>query len=122
MLPFYLYLNSFLYLSFSIWCLVKFETTASFLGYDFVNNSGKVEYLTLYTGLQFGFAIFLGTCAYYTNFRLALYAGIVMTRVSAALYFGNVEKATYFVGALEFILCIWGILLLINQSKKFDSV
>jgi hypothetical protein len=127
MIALYLYVNSFLYLIFSIWCLLKFHTTSSFLGYEFINNSGKVEYLTTYTGLQMGFAIFLGTVAHYENFRLhglifcvALYAGIVITRIGSSFYFGDLEKATYFVGALELTLCIGGILLLVHELKPYE--
>lgn len=125
MIPFYLYLNAFLYLSFSVWCLVKFLGTSGFLGYSFLNNSGRVEYLTLYTGLQAGFAIFLSVCAYYPSFRLpglifcvAIYACIVITRTASALYYGQLAKATYLVGALEYSLAIWGMVLLFRAFKQ----
>ncbi len=124
MITVYLYLNAVLYFVFSIWCLFKFQGTANYLGYSFQNNSGRVEYLTIYTGLQMGFAAFLGLCAWHADLRLAglifcvaLYTGIVITRISSALYFGNLTNATYYVGALEVGLCLWGIALLVTALK-----
>ncbi|PBQ31038.1 hypothetical protein CNR22_04390 [Sphingobacteriaceae bacterium] len=118
----YLFLNAFLYLSFAIWCIVKFVGTSGFLGYSFLNNSGKVEYLTIYTGLQMGFAIFLAICAYYPSLRLAgllfcvaAYVCIVITRTLSGSYFGDLEKASFMIGALEYSLCIWGLILLFRN-------
>lgn len=121
MIAVYLYVNAFLYLLLAVWCLIKFEDSSGFLGFSFLNNSGKVEYLTIYTGLQAGLAIFLGLAGYYENmnfaglvFCVALYGCIVLTRTGTALYYGNLTKATYFVGGLEYGLGIWGGILLFS--------
>lgn len=121
----YLLVNAILYLIFAIWCLVKMMGTSQFLGYTFLNNTGRVEYLTLYTGLQLGFAVFLAICSRYEEMKLTgiifcvcLYIGIIITRTISALYYSNVLKATYMVGALEYTLAIWGIIILIQQFKK----
>lgn len=121
----YLLVNAILYLIFAAWCLVKMMGTSQFLGYTFLNNTGRVEYLTLYTGLQLGFAVFLVICARYEDMKLTgiifcvcLYIGIIITRTISALYYSNVLKATYMVGALEYTLAIWGIIILIQQFKK----
>ncbi len=121
MIAVYLYVNAVLYLLLSVWCVIKIEGTSRFLGYSFLNNSGNVEYITIYTGLQAGFAIFLGLAGYYESMHLAglifcvsLYGCIVLTRTVAALYYGNLTKATYMVGGLEYGLAIWGVLLLWN--------
>lgn len=121
MIAAYLYVNAFLYLLLAVWCIIKFEGTSNFLGFSFVNNSGKVEYLTIYTGLQAGLAVFLGLAGYYESMNLAglifcvsIYACIVVTRTGTALYYGNLTKATYMVGGLEYGLGIWGAILLFS--------
>ncbi len=127
MISLFLYLNAFLYFSFSIWCLLKFLSTAQFLGYNFKNNSGKVEYLTIYTGLQMGFALFLAITGYYQSLRfsgllfcVAIYICIIITRTSTAIYYGQLTKATYLVGALEYCLTIWGCILLFNYLTHIN--
>jgi hypothetical protein len=119
MIALYLYINTFLYLLLAVWCIVKFEGTSSFLGFSFSNNSGKVEYLTIYTGLQAGLALFLGFSGYYESLNIAglvlcvaMYGCIVVTRTTTAIYYGNLTKATYMVGGLEYVLGIWGVVLL----------
>ena len=69
MIQIYLLVNAFLYLLFTVWCLIKNETSAHFLGYGFLNNTGKVEYLTIYTGLQLGFTVFLSISAFQEGMR-----------------------------------------------------
>lgn len=124
-MQFYLLANASLYLIFAVWCLIKMMGTSQFLGYAFLNNTGRVEYLTLYTGLQAGFAVFLAICGFSESMKLTglvfcvcLYIAIIITRTISALYFGNILKATYMVGALEYLLAIWGIIILIQQFKK----
>lgn len=126
MVKIYLLLNSFLYLLLSALCLLKPGISANFLGYSFLNNSGKVEYATIYIGLEFGFALFLGISAFYLNMALAglifcvcIYSGAMITRTSFALYYGNISKVTYMVGGLEYILGICGIILLLRELKEF---
>lgn len=118
----YLFVNAFLYLSFAVWCIAKFVGTSGFLGYSFLNNSGKVEYLTIYTGLQMGFALFLAVSAWFPALRLggllfcvAAYVCIIVTRTLSGFYFGNLEKATFMIGALEYALCIWGLVVLFRN-------
>lgn len=127
MLKFYLLLNAFFYLLFAVMCIVKPAGTANTLGYGFLNNSGKVEYLTIYTGLELGFAVFLAITAFYPQFRLpglifcvAIYIGVMSVRTICALVYGNVLKVTYMVGALEYLLGIWGIILLTLELKKLN--
>ena len=127
MISFYLNLNAFLYFLFSIWCFIKFSGTSRFLGYDFLNNSGRIEYFTIYGGLQMGFAIFLVISGYFQSLRLsgllfcvAIYICIIITRTASALYYGNLTKATYLVGALEYSLAIWGSILLFNHLKPIN--
>ena len=127
MIQIYLIVNAFFYLLFAVWCIFKPTDTATFLGYNFLNNSGKVEYLSIYTGLELGFTAFLALCAFYPGIRLAglifcvcTYAAIMIVRPACALYYGNVSKVTYMVGGLEYVLGIWGIILLIGELKKLN--
>lgn len=121
----YLAVNALLYLVFAVWCLIKMNSTSHFLGYSFNNNSGRTEYLTIYTGLQIGFAVFLMYCAIKPEMALAglifcvcLYICIILTRTISAFYFGAPEKATYIVGTLEYVLAGWGTILLCQQLKN----
>lgn len=127
MIQIYLYINAFFYFVFSVWCVMKLYATSNFLGYQFVDNSGKVEYMTVYGGMQLGFSVFFIIMAYYPSlnnagliFSVAIYSCIVILRTISALYFGNIQNATYMVGALEYILCIWGIILLVNNFKNLS--
>lgn len=125
MLQIYLYLNSFIYLVFSLWCLLKPNNTATFSGLSFLNNSGKVEYLSVYGGMELGFFAFFAICAFVPNLRFSglifgvcMYAGLILVRSISALVYGNLQKGTYVIGGLELVLGIWGIILLINELKK----
>jgi len=98
--------------------------SSEFLGYGFLNNSGRVEYLTIYTGLQIGFAVYLAISGLVPSFRIpglvfcvALYSGIIITRIISAIYYSGLTKATFLVGGLELSLCIWGVLLLFQNLK-----
>ncbi len=125
MIQIYLLINAVSYLGFSLWCLFKTDTTAKALGYHFLNNSGKVEYLSVYTGMELGFAVFFTLSAFYPAFRLGgllfascLYLGLMILRLISVVHYGNVSKITYMVGALEWVLGIWGIALLVMELKK----
>ena len=127
MIQIYLYINALFYLVFSAWCIMKLYVTSNFLGYQFANNSGKAEYITVYGGMQLGFSVFFSIMAYYPSlnnagliFSVAIYSCIVILRTISALYFANIQKATYMVGALEYTLCIWGIILLVNNFKNIS--
>lgn len=125
MISLYLYVNSAIYLLFALFCLFKTSETATNLGYSFLNNSGKVEYIAVYVGMELGFAAFLAICALYPSMSLAgivfcvcMYVGLVITRTYAVLANGNVSKMIYIIGGLEFALLIWGLILLISLAKN----
>lgn len=127
MIQIYLLINAVSYLGFSLWCLFKTDSTAKALGYHFLDNSGKVEYLSVYTGMELGFAVFFTVSAFYPAFRLGgllfatcLYLGLMILRPISAVHYGNVSKMTYMVGALEWVLGIWGIILLVMELKKLS--
>ena len=125
MIQIYLFINAVSYLGFSLWCLFRTDTTSKSLGYHFLNNSGKVEYLSIYTGMELGFAVFFALSAFFPAFRLGgllfaccLYLGLMILRPISAVHYGNLSRITYIVGALEWALGIWGIVLLILELKK----
>ena len=125
MIKFYLLFNSVLYIAFSLWCLIKPNETAKFLGYGFQNNSGKIEYLTIYVGLELGFAVFFAVSALYPSVRLAglifcvcIYTGAMVIRTGSTFLYGNASKVTYMIGGLEYTLGIIGIALLVNELRK----
>jgi len=122
MVKVYLLINAGFYLMFSLWCLFNPKGTATFQGYDFLNNSGKTEYLSVYAGLEFGFSVFLALSAFLPSARLAglifcvcIYGGLMIVRPIAAIVYGNVDKATYLIGSLEYVLGIVGIILLVRD-------
>jgi hypothetical protein len=127
MIQVYLLINAASYLGFSLWCLFKADSTSRALGYHFLNNSGKIEYLSVYTGMELGFAAFFALSAFYPAFRLGgllfaacLYLGLMILRPISAVHYGNVSKMIYVIGAMEWILGIWGIILLIMELKKLN--
>ena len=109
----YLWINSGLYLVFSLWCLIKTTTTAEFAGLSFINGSGKSEYLTVYVGLEAGLAVFYAHTAMKPEYKdagivfsLALYVGIVLVRTITLISIPNIQKGTYIIAALEWLLLI----------------
>ena len=125
MLQIYLLINSALYILLALWYLIKPTETANYLGYNFLNNSGKIEYLTVYVGLEMGFAAFLALAAFLPTIKLSglifcvcIYLGSMLIRTSSVLFYGNVSKVTYMVGGLEYILGIWGVVLLYKNINS----
>lgn len=118
----YFFLNALTYLIFAVWCLLKPAGTANFLGLDFLSAGGKTEYLTVYAGMEFGFAVFYALCGFYPALRPAgllfsvcMYSGIILVRISCILLIGNPTKATFMAGALECVFGIWALLLLLSK-------
>jgi hypothetical protein len=110
----YLWINSILYLIFSLWCLAKPKITAEFAGLGFLNGSGKSEYLTVYVGLEAGLAAFYAITALKPEYRelgiifsLALYIGIVLVRTITLLTIPNIGRGTFIIAALELLLLVF---------------
>jgi len=129
MIQIYLLINAASYLGFSLWCLFRTDTAAKALGYHFLDHSGRVEYLSVYTGMEFGFAVFFAVSAFFPAFRMGgllfascLYLGLMVLRPVSAMHYGNVSKITYMIGALEWALGIWGIILLVTELKKLNGI
>ena len=127
MIQIYLLVNSLLYMLLSVWCIFKPTTTASYLGYNFSNNSGKIEYLTVYVGLEMGFAVFLAIAALFPNIKLSglifcvcIYISSMIIRTACSLCYGHVSKPTYMLGGLEYAFGIWGLILLVSELKRLN--
>ncbi|MFT5718512.1 MAG: hypothetical protein ACJAWS_002011 [Oleiphilaceae bacterium] len=52
-----------LYLLSALWCALKPELAADFLGFQFSHAVGKAEFFSVYGGLQFGIAIAILACS-----------------------------------------------------------
>lgn len=107
----YLWVNAVLYALFAILCSVKADATASFLGYHFSETAGKIEYLTVYGGLELGLAFFFvysavanGMAIPAIYFSCFLYGCLVLFRILALLYFGWSGVNIFIIAILEFVL------------------
>lgn len=113
----YLYVNAALYLLFAIWCTFSMSKTAANLGYEVLSASGKSEYLVIYGGLQLGLAALFAYTAANPQLQrpgvfiaLCFYVPIVAYRVATVVKFWPVRSMTLYVGALEVLLLVAGIL------------
>lgn len=114
----YLYVNAALYLLFAIWCTLGMSKTSANLGYEVLSASGRSEYLVIYGGLQLGMAALFAYTAANPQLQrpglliaLCFYAPIVAYRVVTVLKFWPVRSMTLYVGALEVLLLVAGLLL-----------
>lgn len=109
----YLYVNAALYAVFALWCTLAPERTAKSLGYVSRNNDGKVEYLTVYGGMQWGLAILFATLATHKapstlalSIAIGLYAPLAFYRWGAIARNRPVSGMILVVAALETALFI----------------
>lgn len=113
----FLWSNAILYAIFSIWCTVVPNTVQRFLGLEAVATQGRLEFLTIYGGLQFGLGAAFAWCALVPAYRhpglifgLCLYGGIVAWRTIALIWIGiPSDKGILGVYALEVSLLGLGI-------------
>jgi hypothetical protein len=125
MIQLYLFANAFFYFAFACLCLIRSKETARFLGYAFLSGSGKTEYLTVYSGMEFGFSVFLALCALNIQMRftglvfcVVMYLALMIVRPLTALVNQNLTRSTYILGTLEYLLGLWGIFLLFKMLNK----
>ena len=113
----YLWTNAALYAVFGLLCLVRPTRTASALGFGGLQPHGLVEYLTVYGGMQLGFAAFFalgalrgGDSALWTlGFALCLYVPLVVVRwVSLLTLPGPIPTTAWALAALEAVLLAMG--------------
>lgn len=118
LLPAYLWTNAALYAAFGLLCLLKPTSTARSLGFTTLAPHGLVEYLTVYGGMQLGFAAFFafgamrgGDGALWTLwFALCLYVPIVLVRWAALMTVpGPMPNTAWALAGLEALLLLMGI-------------
>ncbi len=114
----YLYVNAGLYAVFALWCTLAPERTATSLGYLSRSNDGKVEYLTVYGGLQWGLAILFATLATHRApatlalaIAIGLYAPLAFYRWGAIARHRGVSGMILAVAVLETALFIAALVL-----------
>jgi hypothetical protein len=124
----YLYVNAALYLLFALWCTLAPLKTSSTIGYEVLSQSGRSEFLVVYGGLQLGLAaMFAYTAANPPLQRsgvliaLFFYVPIVLYRVATVLKHWPVRSPTLYVGALEVLLLVAGILVWF-MAKPADTL
>ncbi len=108
----FLWFNAALYALFGLWCTLNPTQVMRFLGLGIAAPQGRLEFLTVYGGLQMGLAAFFTISALdprlsstAVKLGLCLYLGIVVWRSIALLVFGIPEdKAILGVYALEVLL------------------
>lgn len=115
----YLWINAVLYSAFSLWCLWKPTTTATFTGLGLLNASGRSEYFALYVGLQGAWAVLFIVCAVNLDLQHAgilyavfIYAGLVLGRWISIFQKGISSNKTYILAILEIVLGTWAAVLL----------
>jgi len=73
-----------LYVLSALWCIFQLDVSSSALGFELINDSARVEYLSVYGGLQLG----LGMAMWFTSFKPNL--------LKSALFFGLIFSSFLF--------------------------
>lgn len=78
MIKIYLLVASAIYAGLAVWCTLAPEKTARGVGLSFLEPAGRVEFLTVYGGLEAGMALFFALCAFNPSLaRAGLLFGLV---------------------------------------------
>lgn len=124
----YLYVNAALYLLFAAWCTFSPWKTSLTIGYQALSSSGRSEYLVVYGGLQLGLAAMFAYTAATPQLQRAgmlialfFYVPIVAYRAITVLKFWPVRAPTLYVGALELLLLLAGILVWVLARPQAAS-
>ena len=121
----YLYFNAVLYAVFAAWCTLAPQSTAHNIGYTTLTAGGRSEYLVVYGGLQAGLGIIYFLLARQPQrqhlgmvLSVALYAPLVLYRLTTVGRFWPVGTVTLATAALELTLLVvaCGILLMPRAS------
>ena len=59
----YFWFNVVAYVVFALWCTIRPEQTARFLGFSLDGWKGQAEYVAVYGGIEAAFAVFFALCA-----------------------------------------------------------
>jgi hypothetical protein len=114
----YLWLNSALYFIFAVLCTLRVDKVTQAQGFLSLDANGRCEYLTVYGGMEMGFAAFFAACALKSEYRgagilfaLCMYAGIVAYRTVCLVTFSDISVTTKSIAGLEIVLLICAALL-----------
>ncbi len=114
----YLWFNAVIYFVFGVLCTLRFDKTTQAQGFLSFDSNGRCEYVTVYGGMEIGFAVFYAICALKTEYRsagvlfsLCIYGGIVAFRTICLLTFSDISMTTKAIAGLEVILLICAALL-----------
>ncbi|MET0986598.1 MAG: DUF4345 domain-containing protein [Steroidobacteraceae bacterium] len=123
MIAAYLYVNAFLYALFAAWTTLSLEKTSNAMGYEWLSNGGRSEYLVVYGGMELGFAAFFAYAAWHAQwqrigliFALCLYAPIVLYRIVTVMKFWPVRALTLQVATVEVVLLIVAAMLFVRRG------
>ena len=118
----YFWLNAAGYLGLAACCTLRHAKVSASQGFVTLDASGRVEYLTLYGGLQMGlgaFYVVLATNPIYHQvgllFSLLLYGGIVLVRVLSIGLFWPVSSLTRVLAVSEALLLLAAVVLLARR-------
>lgn len=120
----YLWFNSVLYLIFGILCTVRVDKVTQAQGFLSFDSNGRCEYLTVYGGMELGFAAFFAICALKPEhsgagvlFAFCIYAGIVAYRSYCLLTFSDISATTKGIAGLEAFLLVCSVLLVLKAVE-----
>jgi hypothetical protein len=119
----YLVVNALLYAVFAVASAIVPERIAAALGFT-LDAQGRVEFLTVYAGLELGLAVFYGWAAYADAaaqrsamlFSLFLYAGLVLFRVTGIVRYGMPGTTMLAVAGLELLLLLGAVALTLRAN------
>lgn len=119
----YLVLNAVLYALFALASAVVPERIAAALGFT-LDAQGRVEFLTVYAGLELGLAAFYGWAVYAGAapqrsallFSLFLYAGLVLFRMTGIFRYGVPGTTMLAVAGLELVLLLGALALTLRSG------
>lgn len=119
----YLIVNAVLYAIFAAVSALVPDRIAASLGFT-LDTQGRVEFLTVYGGLELGLALFYGWAALSgptqqrvaLTFSLFLYAGLVLFRLAGILRYGMPGTTMLAVAGLEMVLLACALALILRPG------
>lgn len=117
MVPAYLWLLTLVYALFAVWTALRPDATATFLGLRFSEGAGRIEYVTVYGGLEAALAIVFALAALgrvppasILAFSAILHGCLAGFRLAATIGYGGPGPATWGAMGLELafaLLAVW---------------
>lgn len=119
----YLVVNAVLYAAFALVSSLMPNRIAASLGFT-LDAQGRIEFLTVYGGLELGLALFYGWATFSgpaqqrvaLTFSLFLYAGLVLFRMAGIVRYGVPGATMLAVAALELVLLAGALVLILRSA------